>query len=348
MNGTIIFIFIIVLLLSFVKSQKALLVSFICLLWMLSLRTSEIPDTDTYKWMYDDPFSRMDYNEVGYLFLGYIFNLITNADFIVYNIFVSVLCLFLWFLSVRRLFPAENKIGILFLIFLSFYGFFYFGITIRNCLSNLLIFYGISLYLTKKSKLRIVLYLVIVLLAVFIHKSALFFFVYLLIINRKISTSGCYCIFGLCVLVWLFSGIGISRGIIGELSHISFLDKLDGYAESREASPNMLSLQIIMNFFISYFSIRCRRFILPIFKKTYDCFLKINMLGLITMSLIWSIPTAYRFYNMFFFYNFILIYLFVFKNIRIRNNTMKNSILLGVSFVYFAILLYSVPEMLIY
>ena len=117
---------------------------------------------------------------------------------------------------------------------------------------------------------------------------------------------------------------------------------------SQEKHPNMLSLQIIMNFFISYFSIRCRRFILPIFKKTYDCFLKINMLGLITMSLIWSIPTAYRFYNMFFFYNFILIYLFVFKNIRIRNNTMKNSILLGVSFVYFAILLYSVPEMLIY
>lgn len=348
MNCNIIIVFFVILFITLYKPKISFILGSLCLLWMLSLRTNEIPDTDVYKWMYDDPFSRMDYNEVGYLFLGYGFKSITNADFIVYNLFVSSLCLVLWYIGIKRLFPNENKIGIPFLIFLSFYGFFYFGITIRNCLSSLLIFYGVSLYLTKKSKLRIVLYLVIVLLAVFIHKSALFFFVYLFIINRKISTSGYYGIFGLCVFVWLFSGIGISRGIIGELSHISLLDKLDGYAESREASPNMLSLQIIMNFFISCYSIRCRRFILPILKKTYDSFLKINMLGLITMSLIWSIPTAYRFYNMFFFYNFILIYLFIFKNIRIKNNKMKNSIFLGVSVVYFAILLYCFPVMLIY
>lgn len=348
MNGTVIVIFIVVLFLSLMKSQKALFLSFICLLYMLSLRTSEIPDTDVYKWMYDDPFSRMDYNEVGYLFLGYFFKCITNAEFIVYYLFISILCLLLWHKATKKLFPNEKEMGVLFLIFLSFYGFFYFGITIRNCLSELLILCGLVFYITNKGTKRIILYLLFALFAVFIHKSALFFFVYLLLINRKITTSGYYSIFIACIFIWLLSGIGISRGIIGELSHMSMLEKLDGYATSREASPNMFSLQIILNLIISFLLIKYRRFILPVFKKKYDCFLKINMIGLLTMSLIWSIPTSYRFYNMFFFFNYIPLYLMIFKNGRIRNNRMKYSISVGLSLVYFAILLYSVPAILLY
>lgn len=348
MNGTIIFIFFVVLLLSFVKSQKALFISFLCLLWMLSLRTNEIPDTDVYQWMYNDPIYRMEFNEPGYLLLGYVFKLLTGADFIAFSIFFSILCLSLWYWGIKRLFPKDQNIGVIFLLFLSFFGFFYFGITIRNCLSEILILCGITFYIRNKGAKRNLYFILFVLFAFSIHLSAAFFLFFLLFIKYKMSLRRYYIVLFVCFILWFLSGSTWSRGIVAEISHIPVFEKLEHYSSSMAEAPNMFSLQVLINWVISFFSLWCYRFIYPRYKSIYVCFLRINMLGLLILSLVWSIPASYRFYNMSFFFNFILIYLMIYKNKRIKNEINKTTYAIGVSVVYFAILLYSVPEMLIY
>ena len=72
------------------------------------------------------------------------------------------------------------------------------------------------------------------------------------------------------------------------------------------------------------------------------------MVGLFAMCLLWSVPTSYRFYNMFFFYNFVLLYIMIFNNKRIKVITKSKKVALIVSAIFFVILIHSFDFMLIY
>ncbi len=348
MSGHIILVFVIIAFLALLNKKWGLLVSFALLIWMLSFRTNEIPDTEIYQWMYDDPISRLDYNEIGFLFLGIGFKMATGAEFIVFYLSLVGVCLALWYFGSKKILPDDEHFGMLFLIFLSFFGFFYLGITIRNCLSEVLILCGLGFFLRLKGWKRIFFYLLFVVLAMFIHRSAAFFLLLLPLIRVKISTSGYYRIFALCVILWLLSGSALSRGIVGEISKLSMFSKLDNYSSSAESAPSMLSLQILINWIVSYFAIRSQNSIETKYRSIYNYFLKINMMGLFTLSVIWSVPTSYRFYNMFFFFNFILIYLIIFHNNRITKKKSKSIYSLSISAAYFAILLHSFSFLLLY
>lgn len=348
MSGHIILIFSLVALLALLNKKWGLLICFAALLWMFSFRTNEIPDTANYMWMYDNPISRLDYNEIGYLFLGIGFKALTGAEFTAFYLTLVGLCMVLWFVGSKKLLPENECIGMHFLIFLSFFGFFYLGITIRNCLSEVLILCGLGFFFRLKGWKSVFFYLMFVLLAMFIHRSAAFFLLLLPMIRIKISTKGYYSIFFACIFLWLVSGSELSRDIVGEISKLSMFSKLDNYSSSSEASPSMLSLQILINWIVSWLAIKSRPTIESKYSSLYSSFLKINMMGLFTLSVIWSVPTSYRFYNMFFFFNFILLYLMIFHNRRIKNLRTQNMYAFSISIAYFAILLHSFPVLLLY
>lgn len=348
MNGHIILVFLVFIFIALWNKKWALFAGFFLLLWMFSFRSNEIPDTAIYRWMYDDPISRLDINEIGFLYLGILFQDITGADYEAFNVFVVCLCIILWYNASLLILPEKENRGMLFLIFLSFYGFFYLGITIRNCLSELLILCGFGCYMRMNGTKRIYLYYAFILLAMLTHRSAALFIFILPAILLKIPKHWYYRIFFICIIMWLVSGASWSRGIVGQFSKLSMFEKLDNYSSSTESAPSLLSLQILMNWIVSYFAIKFRHNIDMNYKVLYERFLKTNILGLLTMSLIWSIPTSYRFYNMFFFFNFILIYLMVYHNRLITDKSRKQALSFAISIVYFAILLHSFPEILFY
>ena len=348
MSGHILFIFIIVVFLAILNRRWSLFLGLVLLLWFFSFRTNDIPDTEVYEWMYNDPISRMDYNELGFLLLGYLFKAVTGAGFMTYYLFLIGSCFLLLFFASRRLLQGEEHFGMLLLIFLSFYGFFYMGVTIRNCISEVLVLCGISLYLTTERKWRLFLFLLFVGMASVIHKSSLFFLLLLPLWIVKIPDNAYNRIFMTCIIVWLISGTGIAREIVGRISEISMFSNYEKFSTSSEASPNLFSLQVLISLMVSFYAIRYKNLINPDYQTTYNFFLKINILGLMVLSIIWSLPTSYRFYNMFFFYNFILIYLMIFHNDGIELIKDKMAISLSVCVAYYAILIHSFSFMLMF
>ena len=188
MNSHIIFIFIVILFISLSKKKAALFLCFALVLWLFSFRTNEIPDTEVYHWMYDDPISRLGHNEFGFLLIGYIFKTITNADFIVYYLALVGICLFLWYYGSRKLLDGNEHWGMLFLIFISFFGFLYMGVLIRNCISELLVFSGLVFLINERGKKSHILYIMFVLIATSIHKSSIIFLLLIPLLRIKIST----------------------------------------------------------------------------------------------------------------------------------------------------------------
>lgn len=344
----IIIVFFILIVLALINRKWAVWLAFLLLVWLFSFRTNEIPDTQIYIWMYDDPISRLDYNEIGYLYLGYIFKMYTDADFIAFYLTLVSICLIVWNLSMNNLLDKKEQWGVLLLLFMSFMGFFYLGITTRNCLSEVIVLFGISLYLLLKGWKRYLLYFLCVVLAMLIHRSAAFFLLLIPLFKLKISTPTYQTLYFVCLIIWLLMGSLISRVLVGDLSNIGMFSKLENYSTSAEASPSIISFQILSNWLLSFLAIRNKNNIETGYQKVYISFLKINFVGLFTLSLIWSVPTSYRFYNMFFFFNFILIYLMIFHNKRVKATNVKYSIAIFVSVLYFAILLHSFPEILAY
>lgn len=348
MSSHIVLVFIAIIFLALLNKRWGLFLAFSLLVWMFSFRTNEVPDTATYQWMYDDPLSRLDVNEIGFLYLGILFKTLTGAEYQTFYTCLVVLCLILWYFATRRILANDTDLSRLLLIFVSFYGFFYLGIATRNFLSEILVLNGLGFFISLKGRKRILIYLIFVALAVLIHRSAAFFLLLLPLIKIKISNKGYYRLFFVCLFLWLVSGSSVSRGIVSMLSNVSMFAKLDNYSSSAESAPSILSLQILINWIISFFLIRSRTYLDRKYYVIYNYFLKVNMIGLVTLALIWSVPTSYRFYNMFFCFNFILLYLSIFHNRKIRTVKDKSIVSILISIVYFGILLHSFPEILFY
>lgn len=348
MDGNIILVFLLIILVTLFSKKRSVFICFAVLLWLFSFRTNEIPDTETYGWMYEDPISRFGYNEFGYLFVGYVFKIVTDAEFIVFYLTMVGVCLLLWYYGSRKLLPNNEHFGMLFLIFISFFGFLYMGVLIRNSISELLVLCGLSMFITQNGKKRYILFLLFIGIATLFHKSSLFFLFFIPLFRIKISTIAYYRLFLICVTVWMISGVGLAKDIVEEISKISMFSNYEKFATSSELSPNMFSLQVLISIFISYCAIRNNEKIESGYKIIYNYFLKINMVGLVVLSIIWSLPTSYRFYNMFFFFNYILIYLMIFQNERIRTMSKQLFYSVSISVVYFLILLHSFSFMLLY
>lgn len=347
MGGNIVLVFLLIIFLTLINKRWGVFLSIVAILWLFSFRTNEIPDTEVYQWMYDDPISRIGYNEIGYLLIGYIFKTLTNADFIVYYLTLIGACCLLWYYGTHKLLSNNEHWGILFLTFISFFGFLYLGVLIRNGISEIIVLCGLSLYIKNKQKGTLY-FTVFVILATFIHKSSIFFLMMLPLFRMKLSNKTFYRFFILCVLIWLVSGVGLARDIIAEISKLSMFSDYDKFATSTESSPNMFSLQVLISVFISYCAITNKKNIHIDYKYTYNCFLIINMIGLLVLAIIWSLPTSYRFYNMFFFFNYILIYLMIFHNIKIRSRKRKIIYSLSINIIYFFILIHSFSFLLLY
>ena len=349
MAGHIIYAYIIIVLLAFVsKGKKGLLLSFVVLIWLFSFRSEDIPDTVNYTMMYENPLTRLEVNEIGFLGLGMAFKNVTGADFVGFSLAIISFCIIVWTIVTKKIIGNDSYLLFCLLLFLSFHGFFYYGIVVRNALSETLLYIGVSYYVLSEKKKAIWIYILVVFLGTLIHRSAATYILLLPFLKMKIHDKIYLSFYFVCIFIWLVIGTGIAKPIVDLFQRIEMFSKLENYSHSAEASPSILSLQILSNLLLSYFAIINRRFIKPHYSNTYNCFLNINMAGLLSLSLLWSIPTSYRFYNMFFFFNFVILYIMIFHNKKSSNLSRNKVLALVVSMLFFIILIHSFDFMLLY
>lgn len=348
MGGHIIIIFLLIILMAFVSKKKGLIVSCIGLLWLFSLRTDEIKDTVNYITMYEDPLSRLDFSEIGYLMIGMWFKTLTNADFIVFYLTVVAFCLVMWYFITQKFLEKEAYFGFCFLLFICFNGFLYLGVVTRNALSEILLLIGVWFYIKSDSRKSRWGFIAFIVLGALIHRSAAVFLLLMPIIKLKLSDKTRLNFYFICVFIWLVVGAVVSQYVINLFQRIDYFSKLENFSIYEEKSPSLFSLQILSNVILSFMAIYVKPFIRAQYKYIYTCFLNINMAGFFVLVLLRPIPASYRFYNMFFFFNYILLYLMIFENSKIKTVSGRKIMALVVSLAYFAILIHSFDFLLLY
>ena len=137
----IIWVFIALIILSTFKKRIWLHIGFLILAYMFSTRPFDIPDTDMYLRDFEDPYVEYIQNslEPGFWSLDVFFGHLFPISF---NQFLFVLTLFmmeLWYYTTKRILPYAC-FGFCFLIFMSYNGFFYFGVTLKNAMSLVISF----------------------------------------------------------------------------------------------------------------------------------------------------------------------------------------------------------------
>ena len=295
--------------------------------------------------MYYNPKSHQK-SEYGYRLLGDIFRQLTGADFMAFYIFVVAIGLLIWLLCTRKLFHQE-RYGILLLLFMPFYGYFYFGVTIRNALAEIIVYGAFVTFLLAK-RYRWILYVSLVILASFIHRSSLAFLIVIFFANANLKSFHLLVIYGLCVCFWLMSGFDFAQGVLLQISQLDVLSKVSHFANRSLMNTNMFSLQNIVAFIMMLLCIMQKDCITSRYQRIYSFFLNVSLVGLFVMSLFWHVPTAYRFYNMFFFFNFPILYLVTFHNKLVNINLLKYSFAVLFSIIYFSTLIYCNPFFLLY
>ena len=334
--------FILVVAFAAIRYRKIIHICFLGIAYFFSLRNELIPDTEAYMRMYEDPFHLGFQETFEYVFLiiCYLFKSITGAEFSLFYYVLTFFCLELWGAITNKLFQNDENINRIFLLFISFYGFFYLGVTIRNAVSLLVVYYALVKFIQEKGRRKTMSYCIWVVIASLFHISALIYLFLIPIYKLRFSSKQLIYLWGISIFLLSFSSVVFAQGLVSQLSQLALLSKLEGYTDEAEMYTHAFSLQTITSLLVSIIAFTQKKHIAKAYWQIYNIFTNINVVGIIVLSLLWMIPVSYRFYGMFFFFNFVLLYISFYYNVSIKKKTVRLLCTFGISVVYFASLIY--------
>ncbi len=309
------------------------------LAFFFSTRNENVPDTENYLFHYDNALVElMDVTgDIGMVALNYLFNNILNLPFSVFLFILTFLLMEICYYATKRI-VSSQYVGMVFLLFMSFYGFFYFGIVIRNGVALALSYFSISFLITNESWKKIK-FVGVMLLALLFHKSAILLFPILLLINMKMT-------YYRAIIWFVFSLLLIGLGSVSIVSDsLKLLESVDTYSYDRynaytdETTTKLFTATYIMDFFITIISIWGLRFVRNDIRQKYELTLKVILLGFSVYCLLWQLPGISRIAGMYFFMSSIAFYIFVYCNKFRLSIAMKKSLTLMISLSYFASLI---------
>lgn len=329
--------------LKFNKRTKFLIYAtlYIWIIILLSLlRSDNIPDTLEYKEIY--LFHSMeDIVEKGFMFI--------NKSFlsfgISFHLFLFIYLCFLFccfFLCTRKL--VEN-VNLAFLLFLPYFGFYYFGIIIRVALAISICFIGITYLLNHKTSYGICLYYTIVTIAFFIHQTTILFYILPLVGFINIKKKYLYIILSIGILLPFLS---LQNHILTQLETISqllsFSPRFQKYIDHADISSQMYGLSKIKFGLCGILFVYLKDYISLEKLKTYNFFLNTYCIGTILTLMFYFVPAGGRLGEIFIFFEFILLtYLYEYSSLN------KNIILTALFFnilIEYTMFARLVPEMI--
>lgn len=305
------------------------------LAYLFSTRNENVPDTDNYMFHYENALVElMDVTgDIGMVALNYLFNNILDLPF---SVFLFVLTFFLMeicYYATKRIVLSQH-IGIVFLLFMSFYGFFYFGIIIRNGVALTLCYLALS-FLIRSEKWGKLKFVGVMSLALLFHKSSILLFPLLFLVNMKMT-------YNRAVIWFLLSLLMIGLGSVSMVSSsLKLIEGVDSYSYDRyssyteDSTTKLYTATFIMDFFITIVSICGQRIVKNDVRQMYEFVLKVILLGFSMYCLLWQLPGISRIAGMYFFMSSLVFYIFIYWSKYKVSNALKNSLTLIVSLSYF-------------
>lgn len=299
--------------------RKNKLVLFIILIVaiVLALRSDNTPDTAAYRLMYED--SAADSSiEFLYIWLNRFFNQNIGLSFDSFLLILTISLFLSWYKITNQII---DNLFVGFVSFLPFYGFYFFGITLRASIAVVISYLAIVILLKNKSFKGFLLYYIFVLLASGFHQSALVFLVLPLIALRQYKKYTLY-------LVLLFSAtLPLYNDYIPIIKNVAFrylafveFSRVEGYV-TESASEMMYSFTLLKNLVFGGVFIFLRNKLIAK-QSIYNFFLNTYLIGCLLLSLFSFVTAGSRLAIMFLFFEFILLtLLFESSNIKKKNKS---------------------------
>lgn len=308
--------FAIVLFVCLSKSKYKVHIAILLLAFLCSSRPDTVPDTIGYRDLYLYNINGEFSAEIGFQYLCYFFHNIIGLGFSQFLFLLALLSGEIWYAITKRIIRDANY-GLAFLLFISFFGIYYFGVVLRASLAILICYAGISLML-KGSVKDFIAYVVIVGIAFFFHKTSLLFLMSLACLFRYKS----FFLYGALIVSIIIAIIHPFTAVQSQLE--SFLNvtsdtgefaRFAGYVDDEYQSTG-IDLIYVSYLIIASAAIFFRDSIQGSAKeiKTFNLFLNMYVLAIVMYGMVMDFRALSRLPMQWLFFEFIIVYFLLFRN----------------------------------
>ncbi len=317
------------------------------LCFLFASRPMDVPDTinyyDIFHYSMDDS---MFHYEYGYRVLNYICHDIFKLDFHTYLFLLSFLMLEIWYFCTKKFLPSA-RYGLLLLIYMAYYGYYFDGAVLRNALAIMICYIGLCVLYFGKGIIKYIIYVLLVLLASSQHVASVLFLI-IPIVFRKFSNKFMYFWIVLNFIFVVFSSAGFVEGILGRLISIEDFTRLAHYGNGDYENTQGISILFLLNFVLSALCVIFRDKVSDNRQNIYSIFLNVFMLGVSFDCITWTLYTASRIGAQFISFNFIPLYLLACESSLLKNKASRTMALYLLAFAEFFALIHYFPLFLNY
>lgn len=224
------------------------------------------------------------------------------------------------------------------MLLFSFYGYFYFGIVLRNAWALIFVYIGFYYLLTVQNVPKRLLAFYLSLSIAFLFHRSVIFFIFVPLLDRDYEDYVYWIWFPLILLMF-----GVNSFAFGWLTSLlagfEGFGKILSYAESlrKQSSVSLIFLETYM---LAVLLFLFKRNIFKNGRKYYTFYLNVLLLGLTVYSVSSKLVGVSRLAQSFFFFTFVPVYMVIYQNRGLRTKEAKVALMLIFSFVNFALLYY--------
>lgn len=333
-----------------IRHKVSIHVGILLLSVLLSMRNDLVPDTIPYKEMYMINSTQESNKEVLFLYLCHFFNNILGLSFSQFLFIITFFSGEIWLFVTKKIVKTQNY-GWLFICYISFFGLYYHGIVLRAALAIIVCYVGMP-YMLKQDLRGYIIFIGLVMLAFFFHKTSIF---YLLTFLGLLKFQNWF-LYGLIILAVIFDIIHPFASVQKQLESMFLIvedagefGRFAGYIEneSRSVGVDFIHLSYMV---IALFGIKMRNKIVGSNAeiKTYNFFLNLYVLGIVTYALLLDFRAAARIPAYWLCFEFIVVYFMLFRNNNKLIYTYRLPLLAIICIAKFILLVHRTPMILSY
>lgn len=307
------------------KYSRITFVTFIILyLILISTRLPTTPDTEPYILFYKEvdlnffDFSQSHF-EIGYQLFAKLVKCFAGNN---YKFFFAILVLLnvsLIVSSVKRLYSSDlrmNRIGFIcisLICYISYYGIFYNGIVLRAGVSLSLLFYITSMVISPNAKYRILKIILLFILSLLFHKTAIIglFAILIFLISKPYSRNFYFILSIIIVLGYLLNISNYTFTYLYKINDIALLwGEVDGLEGTGRIANYVNRAELMSEFSIKYIYFLALAVLFcfgPIKNEVYCKYLNVYLVGLMLLIALRNFSSIIRGLDFFLIYSFILL-----------------------------------------
>jgi hypothetical protein len=315
-----------------VKKNAILLFILTILSIQLALRNDKTPDTAEYKLIYENSID--DHSSIEFLYIS--FNRFCNEiglSFTNYLLIVTYTLFIGWYNLTKQI---TNNLLLAFIVFLPFYGFYFYGIILRAAIAVTICYLAIIILLKFRGLKKYILYYLLIFIASGFHLTAMLFLVLPIIAQKHYKNRSLYLFLIYGAFLPLFNNyIPIIKEISFKYLALFEFNRVEGYL-SRASEEMMYSINLFKHLIFGGIFIFLRNRVIEK-QAIYNFFLNIYLIGCFLLALFSFVTAGGRVGIMFLFFEFTLFSL-LYESSNIKKMNISIFIIVSVIINFVAII----------